>query len=72
MIFVKDVQSTVYPELEDIESSPTTKYIRENVREEKIDDITTYIYDEYQYTTDEFCKLKTNELKMLKQKMNLL
>lgn len=69
MVFVKDVYSTKNPILEDIDSSPTTKYIRENVREVIENDIIMYVYDEYQYTADEFCKLKVKELNTLKSKI---
>lgn len=80
MKFIKDVQSTVYPKLEDIDSSSTTKYIRGNVREELVkigkpdteeyQEYIMYIYDEYQYTTEEFCLLKINEFNSLRQELN--
>ena len=50
------------PEI-DTQSSPTTVYIRENIRKEIIDGISLWVYDETQYTTREYIQLQANELK---------
>lgn len=50
------------PEI-DTQSSPTTVYVRENIRKEIIDGISLWVYDETQYTTREYIQLQANELK---------
>lgn len=50
------------PEI-DTQSSPTTVYIRENIRNEIIDGVSLWVYDETQYTTREYIQLQANELK---------
>ena len=50
------------PEI-DTQSSPTTVYIRENIRKEIIDGVSFWVYDETQYTTREYIQLQANELK---------
>lgn len=50
------------PEI-DTQSSPTTVYIRENIRKEIIDGVSLWVYDETQYTTREYIQLQANELK---------
>lgn len=50
------------PEL-DFTSSPTTVYIRKNIRKEIIDGVSLWVYDETQYTTREYIQLQANELK---------
>ena len=50
------------PEI-DAQSSPTTVYIRKNIRKEIIDGISLWVYDETQYTTREYIQLQANELK---------
>ena len=47
----------------DTQSSPTTVYIRENIRKEIIDGVSFWVYDETQYTTREYIQLQANELK---------
>lgn len=49
------------PEI-DTQSSPTTVYIRENIR--RAGDF--WVYDETQYTTREYIQLQANELKNMK------
>ena len=50
------------PEI-DTQSSPTTVYIRENIRKEIIDGVSLWVYNETQYTTREYIQLQANELK---------
>ena len=55
----KDVSSGVYPISPDLESSPTTVYVRDNIREELREQqdgsqILFYVYDEVQYTREEW------------------
>ena len=52
------------PEI-DTQSSPTTVYIRENIRKEIIDGVSLWVYDETQYTTREYIQLQANELKRI-------
>lgn len=50
------------PEI-DTQSSPTTVYIRKNIRKEIIDGVSLWVYDETQYTPREYIQLQANELK---------
>lgn len=67
MKLIKDVVSTSRPLDIDDTSSNTTIYVRENIREEiKIDPIfdtetILYIYDEKQFTTEEWYKIVSRE-----------
>lgn len=47
----------------DTQSSPTTVYVRENIRKKIIDGVSFWVYDETQYTTREYIQLQANELK---------
>lgn len=68
MIFIKDVQSTVRPLEVDLDSSHTTKYVRTNIRQEQVGENAElmWVYDEEQYTTEEYCVTKTREIDELK------
>lgn len=50
------------PEI-DTQSSPTTVYIRENIRKEG----EFWVYDEIQYTTQEFIQLQSQQIGLLEQ-----
>ena len=50
------------PEI-DTQSSPTTVYIRENIRREG----DFWVYDETQYTTQEFIQLQSRQISLLEQ-----
>lgn len=65
MKFINDVYSSVEPKLIDLESSPTTIYIRENVR--ITEDGEMFVYDEYQYDITEYLIMKTKEFDNLKE-----
>lgn len=47
----------------DTQSSPTTVYIRENIRREG----DFWVYDETQYTTQEFIQLQSRQISLLEQ-----
>ena len=59
---VRGSQPRKPPEI-DTQISPTTVYIRENIRNEIIDGVSLWVYDETQYTTREYIQLQANELK---------
>lgn len=50
------------PEI-DAQSSPTTVYVRENIRREG----EFWVYDETQYSPQEFIQLQSQEIKLLQQ-----
>lgn len=50
------------PEI-DTQSSPTTVYVRENIRREG----EFWVYDEMQYSPQEFIQLQSQEIKLLQQ-----
>lgn len=50
------------PEI-DTQSSPTTVYVRENIRREG----EFWVYDETQYSPQEFIQLQSQEIKLLQQ-----
>ena len=50
------------PEI-DAQSSPTTVYVRENIRREG----EFWVYDETQYSPQEFIQLQSQEVKLLQQ-----
>ena len=50
------------PEI-DTQSSPTTVYVRENIRREG----EFWVYDETQYSPQEFIQLQSQEIKLLHQ-----
>lgn len=50
------------PEI-DTQSSPTTVYVRENIRRES----EFWVYDETQYSPQEFIQLQSQEIKLLQQ-----
>lgn len=74
MEIYKDVYSTVNPIEVDLESSPSTVYVRSNIRKEYFErfDREMYIYDEIQYTNNEYSYIKAKEVDMLKQQNAVL
>lgn len=54
-------ESTVFPETLDLTSSPTTVYVRENIvaeeRGEGSTKVTMYVYDEVEYSREEYGRL---------------
>lgn len=59
---VRGSQPEKPPEI-DTQSSPTTVYIRENIRREG----DFWVYDEAQYTTREFIQLQSQQITLLEQ-----
>ena len=64
MLELKGVRSGSYPELVDSTSSPTTVYVRSNIDSEEVKNFDQtyiqYVYDEVQYTREEWI-IKENE-----------
>lgn len=54
-------ESTVFPETLDLTSSPTTVYVRENIMAEERGEgstkVTMYVYDETEYSREEYGRL---------------
>lgn len=54
-------ESTVFPETLDLTSSPTTVYVRENIMAEERGEgstkVTMYVYDETEYSREEYDSL---------------
>lgn len=54
-------ESTVFPETLDLTSSPTTVYVRENIMAEERGEgstkVTMYVYDETEYSREEYDRL---------------
>ena len=55
-------ESTVSPQIIDTTSSKTKVYVRSNITEEVREDCTMFIYDEIQYTKEEWADIKMSTL----------
>ena len=55
-------ESATMPLLIDTESSKTKVYVRSNIVEEVREDCTMFVYDEIQYTKEEFANIRIAQL----------
>ena len=62
-------ESTVSPQIIDTTSSKTKVYVRSNIVEEVREDCTMFVYDEIQYTNEEWADIRLGTIETTSDKI---
>ena len=62
-------ESTVSPQIIDTTSSKTKVYVRSNIAEEVQEDCTMFVYDEIQYTKEEWADIRLGTIETTSDKI---